>query len=234
MTVLVAASSPEGFAIAADGRRISAKGDYFSDNAQKIWYAVRPGEFALAYGWCGNTRLESDLVTFDFPTVSQEVLSEIRETFSDAQPENVFRDFAKKVYLRLKYFLEGVDPSLSTVTVPETIAQILFVGYVGQNPMQVIGTFTHKDGQAQVPSLCSYDPAENDFLLLSGSATLFERFEAPEITTLRVAIETVRKYAQDCVDQRCTIADCSAFGGHVHVGSVTTEGFSWAVLPIGG
>jgi hypothetical protein len=234
MTVLVAASSPEGFAIAADGRRISANGDYFSDNAQKIWHAVRPGEFALAYGWCGNTRLESGLGTFDFPTVSQEVLGEISEAVNGAQPDTVFREFARKVYLRLKYFLEGIDPSLSTVKVPETIAQVLFVGYVGQNPMQVIGTFSHRDGQAQVPCLSSYDSAENDFLLLSGSATLFERFEGPEITTLRVAIETVRKYAQDCVDQRCTIADCSAFGGHIHVGSVTTEGFSWVVLPIGG
>jgi hypothetical protein len=234
MTVLVAASSPEGFAIAADGRRISANGDYFSENAQKIWHAVRPGEFALAYGWCGNTRLESGLGTFDFPTVSQEVLGEISEAVNGAQPETVFREFARKVYLRLKYFLEGIDPSLSTVKVPETIAQVLFVGYVGQNPMQVIGTFSHRDGQAQVPCLSSYDSAENDFLLLSGSATLFERFEGPEITTLRVAIETVRKYAQDCVDQRCTIADCSAFGGHIHVGSVTTEGFSWVVLPIGG
>jgi hypothetical protein len=146
----------------------------------------------------------------------------------------VFREFARKVYLRLKYFLEGIDPSLSTVKVPETIAQVLFVGYVGQNPMQVIGTFSHIDGQAQVPCLRSYDPAENDFLLLSGSATLFEQFVGPEITTLKVAVETVRKYAQDCIDQRCTIADCSAFGGHVHVGSVTTEGFSWAILPIGG
>jgi hypothetical protein len=100
--------------------------------------------------------------------------------------------------------------------------------------MQVIGTFKHQDGQAQVPCLAVYDSVENDFLLLSGSAILFERFDRPENTTLTLAAKSVREYTQDCVDQSFTVPDCASFGGHIHVATVTRDGFSWVIPPIAG
>jgi len=232
MTVLVAASSPVGFAIAADGRRVSTNGEYWSDSAQKIWSAVYPRKFAIAYGWCGNTRLETRVNAFDFPSVSQEVFDDVNDTVDDAKPEALFKNFVQGVHLRLKSFLEGVDSSLSNVTLPEVIAQVLLVGYVGQNPVQFIATFAHQKGQVQVPCLRSYDAAEDDLLLLSGSATLFSKLVGPENASLEIATETVRRYTQDCVDHQCTIEDCSSFGGHVHVANVTKDGFHWVIPPI--
>ena len=136
--------------------------------------------------------------------------------------------------LKLKCFLEGIDPLLSAVEIPETIAKAIFVGYIGQNPIQVIGEFRHQDGMAKCSSLCFYDSVVDGLFLLSGSPILIEQYDGPENTTLEIAAENVRKYTQDCVDHRCTIPDCAAFGGHVHVATVTTDGFSWVIPPIEG
>jgi len=232
MTVLLAASSPEGFAIAADGRRVSIKGEYMNDNAQKIWPAVSPGKFAIAYGWCGNTRLEGDTVCLDFPTVSRFVFSEISKGQSDAPMTNLLQNFVGGIHRRLRCFLEGIDPALSSVTLPETIAQVLLAGYIGSNPIQMIGTFSHRDGKVQSVDLRSYDPVANDFLLLSGSATLFRAFQGPGNTSLQIATSNAGRYAQDCVDNRDTVSDCASFGGYVHVANVTKDGFSWVIPPI--
>ena len=79
-----------------------------------------------------------------------------------------------------------------------------------------------------------FDFVARKVFLLSGSLELFKAMEDPVDDTLKAAADSVSKYTQDCVDNRFMISDCASFGGHVHVATVTTVGFSWVIPPSAG
>lgn len=234
MTVLVAAYSPEGFAIAADGRRSFGDGGEPIDNAQKIWSAVRPGTFSLAYGWCGQSRLDSGSnPPFDFPVVTRDILSESGGGPFGTTPHDFIQHLATNVYLRLKDFLGEINLANSTVELENSIVKGMLVGYIRESPVVVELEFSHTDGHLKLPSVRMLDVEEQDFLLC-GSIELFAKMEDPVDQTLKAAAECVRRYTQNCVDYRYARSDCASFGGHVHVATVAIDRFDWVIEPIEG
>jgi len=145
-------------------------------------------------------------------------------------PERFLEDFANKVGNELQRFLMGYADESSPVPLPARIVSIALAWYSGGKPFFGCVSFEHTGGTASWKIDVAMDDVDDAVAMIGGSKTIYDRGTAP-IVRLQDAIAVAKKFAQDCVDNRCVLSDCSEFGGRVHVGVLMESGFYWDVAP---
>lgn len=146
MTVLIAAGTAEGIAIAADGRRMNANLEPLTDNGQKIWRNRSADHWDLAVGWTGSTCLEAGAVCFSFPRASREIW---RKLILGEIPYS-FHEFAIQMQTESQTFLElFVNPYPSKIPSSSIRAGALIGTHLGDLTICSSMTFFVENGQAQ-------------------------------------------------------------------------------------
>jgi hypothetical protein len=231
MTVLIATGSPDGIALAADGFRRDFQNTYCTDAAQKVWDGKTRDGHAVVFGWCGQTTLAKLSSTFSFAEFSLVILRNVDLAVYDNSPQEFASDFARTIQAKVGDFLSDYDPQLSTAPLADSIATIAFGWFAGAKPMFAEVNFTREDGVVTATIVTLMTDGGDFVRIVSGSPTLYES-RAWALESLRDAVAAATEFAQACVDNRNTIADCTGYGGHVHVGVVSESGFFWAVPPV--
>jgi hypothetical protein len=230
MTVLFIAGSNEGLAFAADGLQRFVGGEDCVKNGQKIWEGKTLQRESVLYGCYGVCAIERGACTFSFSGNSDYALSTMDlDNYADS-PEHFLEDFANKVGGELQRFLMGYTDESSTVPLPTRIASIALAWYSVGTPFFGSVSFEHTGETAGWKIDVALDNVDDAVAMIGGSQTIYDRGTAP-IVGLQDAIAVAKKFAQDCVDNRCVLPDCSEFGGRVHVGVLTKSGFYWEVTP---
>lgn len=202
MTVLIAAGTAEGTAIAADGHRMNANLEILTGNGQKIWRNRSTDHWDLAVGWAGSTCLEAGAVCFSFPRASREIW----RTLTLGELPDSFHEFAKQMRTELQAFLEAfVNPYPSKIPSSSIRAGALIGTHLGDVTICASMTFFVENGQAQ-----STEPIVETLIggyahIQSGSGFLWENRPQIDPSTLTEAIEDAREFVQACIDGRGTI-----------------------------
>jgi hypothetical protein len=230
MTVLAIAGSREGIAIAADGRRIDENGTPQTDCAQKVWRNRSADHWDLVVGWAGSPEIDAGLVRFSFPSISKEIW----KTLELGNLPKSFSKFAALMRSRLQDFLDAhVNPYPSEISSDRIRIQTLMGTFAGDKAICAAMVFYVKNGQAEVTRPEVETLTSGYVGMVGGSSTLWRKraqFDA-ESATLPEAIKEAEDYVQACIKGNGTIPDCAAYGGHVHVGVVTAQGFRWEKHP---
>jgi hypothetical protein len=229
MTVLVAAGSTEGIAIAADSRRLNADDIFNTDEAQKVWHDRSADNGDLVVGWAGTVEIEAGRASFSFPKVSEEIWRTLRLAGS---PE-VFFEFATLMRGELQVFLDCyVNPFPSRISPNLLNGQTLMGTFTGGNKICAAMIFYVKNGCAQFLQPAVETLTGGYSAMRGGSDTLWEKRPTMDSATLSEAIHDADEYVQECIAGRGVIPDCAGYGGRVHIGVVDVIGFRWEKAPI--
>ncbi len=231
MTVLIAAGSPEGVALAADGFRRDFNNTYSTNTAQKVWEGQTRDGCAVVFGWTGQTSIAKFFSAFSFADVSLSILRNVHLAEYDGCPLDFVGDFARTIQAKLEAFLDDCDLQMSTAPLAESVASIALGWFARKKPVFSVVTFSRENSMIAA-NVVAFETEVDDFVcMVSGSLTVYEN-GVRTIATLQDAIHVARDFAQACVDNRGIIGDCGEYGGHVHVGTVSENGFFWAVPPV--
>ena len=85
MTLIAVVWSPEGFAIAADGREVSTDPENQPEDVQKIFYTSFANETGFAWAWVGGVRV-------DFGSGHRYDLKEITQRVMAGLPDDAYLD----------------------------------------------------------------------------------------------------------------------------------------------
>ena len=220
MTVIAAARSPEGFAIAADGLQIINSAPRSLEHAQKIFATPFANLTGFAFAWAGATSFGFESGKHaDFRKITEGVMEEVLEDAFEDEPEAYFNMVARRIFCELP-----ADVRLSRQ--PE--ADVLFAGFLTGRPLWAEINFPHDETNFLPPSLTKLQCSPRQFNVFVGSDIVAAQMHVSSLQpkNLSEAAQMVRRYAQTCVDNNQSISDCKSFGGHVHVATVTLEGFS--------
>lgn len=228
MTAIAAAWSPEGFAVAADGRQIIESPQQVIDDAQKIFATPFADRTGFAFAWFGAVSfLLNSGRRVDFGETTQCVMDELPEDAYWDEPEAYFGGIARRIFCELP-----TDVGLSS----RPDASVIFVGYLNGRPLCAEIKFPHDDTAFLPPILTKLEFPPSYINVFAGSPTVATDMRRSGLLSqpsdLSEAAEMVRRYAQTCVDNSRVIPDCNNLGGHVHVATVTPEGFSWVIAPL--
>ncbi|HMD76559.1 MAG TPA: hypothetical protein VKG86_04205 [Terracidiphilus sp.] len=230
MTVLFIAGSNDGVALAADGLQTFVGEEACVKNGQKIWEGKTLHRDPVLYGCYNACTIQRGARTFSFPDFSDFALSTMDLDNYEDSSERFLADFANKVGNELQRFLMGYTDESSSVPLPTRIASIALAWYSGGNPFFGCVSFEHAGGIASWKMEFVRQDVHDAAAMVGGSETILSRGTAP-IIGLQDAIAVAKKFAQDCVDNRFVVPDCSEFGGRVHVGVLTKSGFYWDAAP---
>ncbi len=226
-TAIVCAYIPAGFVIGADGRRIDPdSGSIVTETAQKI-FSVKLGKLRLIYAWSGSiVNFKMDGTVFDFKVATDLILTAIdlsqTRTFSEFVTQ-----FANALYILI----------LSSIGVrgfkKEEIARVLFVSYFNGQP-HMAKIYIKHDGQKILRPEVEYSLESVRIHVFTGSEKAYQVFGRQlEPTLLQDASKMVRDYIKLCFIHRDLPLDGeNPIGGHIHIGQLTTDRFSWVYPPI--
>jgi hypothetical protein len=230
MTAIVWQYIPGGFVIGADGRRReSGSGLIETENAQKI-YPIKMGDIRLAYAWSGTTIFHrTDGVVCDLKTVTDCILQSINSarvtTFSD-----FIQLFNTGLHAMLLAYIGGAVRTFEK----SEIARLLLIGYFKDEPYAVHIIVRHDGNIVLKPKIKCWSPSVH-FDVFSGSKRVYEELIhkiVKEPSSLGEASELVQDYILVCMKYQDVDADCANIGGHIHIGQLTPERFSWLNPPV--
>ena len=230
MTLIAVASAPDGFAISADGFSLlrTTPPLLTTQGAQKIFSTQFKNRTGFAFAWWGMTGfiIPKTGKRFDFWKRTLEVMAELPEDAYLDTPEDYFGRIERKIYSSL--------PSVKKM--PESYtSDVTFAGFLNGIPLQVEISFPHNSDGFQPPERTRLATSPNCFRVVAGSETVAKEMRATrqirDPRTLSDSVEMARSYAQTCIDKNKLVDDCKNFSGHVHVATVTPEGFLWVVEP---
>jgi hypothetical protein len=230
-TAIVWAYIPEGFVIAADGRRMDgAKG--YRDNIQKI-FSVRAGKLRLVYAWSGATFFETTDKTavIDMKEITDIILRSI-DTSSVVVLSDFLRLFSNALYTIL---LSPIGAVLKTVE-EKQMPQVLLLGYFQGEPYTA-EIFTRRKNSTILRPEIKCRPMTNRIDVFSGSKRVSEEFDRTprsEPSSLHEARFLIQEYITRCVNYQNVDSECAQIGGHIHTGKLTPKGFSWLDCPLRG
>jgi len=234
MTLIASMWSPEGFAIVADGLQIlegrSPVVTKTRHNAQKIFFTPFINQTGFAFGWAGATAFNLASGThISFVKITEQVMESLPDSAYLEDAEAYFGRVARNIFSDLPV---GVDLR------GQFDAEVMFVGYLRDNPLRVEITFSHTETKFLPPTIKSLEHAPLPFKLLSGSKIIAAKMEEAGLIqqplNLSQATEMVRRYAQVCIDSNQSIPDCANLGGQVSLAHVTPQGCKWINPPFQG
>lgn len=225
-TAIVYAYTSEGIIIGADGRRVIA-GKVESDTVQKIFF-MEFGKSKLAYAWSGSVRNESgDGAVFDFNYLTDFILKNTNMTRKRSFSELV-DSFTHTLYILTLQSFGKIADSFPK----KEIARVLFLGYFDGTPC-VAKVYVEHDGVTILEPQVKYLPPPMGMQIFSGSNKACEIFKLSlREPWLRKVPELVREYIELCFIHRDSLEGENPIGGHIHVGQLTTDRFSWVYPPI--
>jgi hypothetical protein len=232
MTVLfVAASKNEGVVFAADGLQVFENGNPPIENGQKIWEAKSLHDDSIMCGCYGNCRItRTDEKVFSFQSYADFVISTLDVDHYACDPRMFLGTFADKMRAELQRFLMNYSHEQSTVKLKPFIASIALAWYCQGQSFFGCACFTHENGVV-FAAVRPYRADMDDLtMMVGGSPTIYNRGVSP-ISTIEDAITAAKRFAQECVDNKTILPDCTDFGGKVHVGVLRESGFSWDTEP---
>jgi hypothetical protein len=227
MTLIASVWSPEGFAISADGLQIET-GKPPKYDAQKIFHTPFRNDTGFAYACAGAPRFVRPCgQSFDFIRATKLATDDLANEPFPSDPASYFHEIGNRL------FRELVDAE-ADIGLPES--KLFLVGYGNGVPMWAELVFSNTGTRFYPPVLAYVTPSPRRFMVFSGSTTVYGDMEVAEKLSqplnLREATSMVHEYAQTCVTGSASIEDCSNLGGHIHVATITKEGFSWVIEPI--
>ena len=227
MTLVAAVWSPEGFAIAADGLQVETHPPMRIENAQKIFYTPFRDGTGFAYACAGTCRigLRSGR-SFDFLEATKRVIDELAGTPFPNNPADYFNEIGKNLFQKLAEFPADVD-------MPES--RLLLAGYASGTALWAELVFSNTGTRFAPPVLALMDYSPRQFMVFAGSNTVYGDMQIAgklfQPMYLKEAIGMVQEYAQMCIENNTAIEDCTNLGGHIHVATITKEGFTWIKEP---
>jgi hypothetical protein len=228
MTLIASVWSPEGFAISADGLQVET-GKPPKYEAQKIFQSsFRNGTgFALACSGTCQIGFGPDR-SFDFIERAQWAIDELAAEPFPSEAADYFNEIGQRLFSELAYSIS--DPEISE-------SRLLFVGYGNGITLWAEIVFSNTGTRFYPPVLARVTRKPRQFIVFAGSTTVYGDMQVAgklfQPLSLQEAIDMVREYAQTCVESSKSVEDCSNLGGHIHVATVTKDGFKWIVPPIG-
>ncbi|MGB0064833.1 MAG: hypothetical protein WBP85_10355 [Terracidiphilus sp.] len=234
MTLIATVWSPAGFAISADGFQVETNqpSKYY---AQKIFHTQFRDDTGFAYACAGTCHVGfRSGRTFDFLEATKRVTDDLAGTPLPNDPADYFREIGNRLFQELVY---PTDESESAASSDVAESRLLFVGYANGSPLWAELVFSNTGTRFAPPVLVRVDYSPRYFMIFAGSNTVYGDMQIAgklfQPIDLSEATRMVHEYAQTCVDSNASIPDCANFGGHIHVATVTKEGFSWAIAPKG-
>lgn len=243
-TAIARIYTPEGFVVAADGRKIqSDTGAVISDSTQKIFGVEQHGR-RFAYAFAGAVQLtgvDGETILFDFLSAVPEALEQLTTErhkslwhYADSLGE-ILSDSLE----RAKEVGDGLDPSTEG---SET--HIFLDGYYEGHPKRVSLRCSH-----HVHEQSKLEPSSNELypgqpigygseIVLKLLADRDPRFAAycispkdPHNVTLPEAISIAENQVRAHFEPEAIRLDgktCSTTGGNIHIATVTfAKGFRW-------
>jgi hypothetical protein len=230
MTLISTASSPKGFAISADGLEICTGSGEIILDVQKIFSTPFANGTGFAWAWIGDVEVKlASGLSYNLKDITHRIMSELPEDAYSDDPHSYFRRIADRIFYELPTdrYISGLHT---------TDDELIFVGYLAGEPLTAEIIFQHRDGQFVSPAVLEPQIAPRDFYAFAGSNTICKQMmESGKLSqpwNLEEAINAVRSYAEACVNGQASVPDCRYFGGHIHVATVTKDGFEWIVAPI--
>jgi hypothetical protein len=227
MTLIATVWSPEGFAIAADGREVSTDPEKQPGDVQKIFYTSFANETVFAWAWVGYVGVS--FVSgrrYDLREITQRVMAELPDDAYLDNPEDYFRRIAVRIFYELP----------TDIDLPHrTDDEIIFVGYLAGKPLWAEIVFQPREGGFVPPVVIEPKIEPRNFNAFAGSKTVCKQMkESGKLSqplNLSEAVTAVHEYANTCVESQWSVPDCREFGGTVHVATVTKDGFVWIIEP---
>jgi hypothetical protein len=256
-TAIVRIFTPEGFVIASDGRKTRSEDHVvLSDSEQKIFPAPGHGN-QIAYGIAGavhQTAVGSDVVLFDFVAEAEEAARSIAS--------RKCRDLAGYAVRLCRPIHKHLVDGLASGRIPfltsdsksrlggrgNTIATLLFVGFLDGIPYHVRATFFTVEGRVPEPAVETlliepgkpnvYGPSEVYHLMFETEDQRLSEYRRPMRNVgdidLTEAIEIAKNYIRACSDpQFCDTEECRGVGGLPQIATITREsGFQWVPVAV--
>jgi hypothetical protein len=253
-TAICRVYTPEGFVIAADGRRINVgRLPMIENNVRKI-FRITPGRM-LAYSLAGQTGLGPDGTSetvFSFRTATNQAAREIHR----AQPKT-FDEYAKLLCEYLEHSLKAAiktgriarfDPNPEPSELGDTIAWVFLDGYYKRKASRAKLRFFHEDQRLRsdiIPEALnpggaiSYGSDKIIFEVFDGNNPHFAQYRYPKQPTskirLRQAIQIAKRSIRAYSNPEAARIDPStqlSVGGYIHIAKVTPRhGFMWVIPP---
>jgi hypothetical protein len=252
-TAIARVYTPEGFVVAADGRKINhSNPSDIQDTAQKI-LPVQSEWVDLACSFAGAVILTDDDTNesvFDFLPETARASQEL----TARSCQNVF-DYAGRWSKLINAQLNAAKSTGRFREYPSirlgdqrgsTIALVYLDGFYEGIPRRLLMRFFHEDQKLYVPEVSPqklalgrpllYGPAPVEALLDRRDPRL-TRYATPQGTAVSVesGIEICKNFVAACASPEALEIDpqCASVGGHIHIATITPDaGFKWAIPPI--
>jgi hypothetical protein len=226
MTLIAAVWSPEGFVIAADGFQV-ATSRLATYNAQKIFHTPFHHDSGFVYACAGTTQIGFQSGrSFGFIQATKRVTDNLSGTPFPNDPADYFNEIGGRLFQEL--LDSAADPDLGD-------SRLLFVGYANGSPLWAELIFSNTGTRFYPPVLARVTHSPRQFMVFAGSTTVYGDMQIAgklfQPVYLKEAIGMVHEYAQMCIENNTIIEDCTNLGGHIHVATITKEGFSWVIEP---
>lgn len=261
MTAIGALYTPQGFAIAADGRRswqyrpTATSRQFESETVQKI-FAIVIGDVALAYFIRGDTVSEDG---------SWDIADQIRESAQRVNPGD-FSSCPRFVNALCATVQGGIEKARRLRELdgfPNT--EICILGYFRETPSWIDATFHPHLNQLGLHYYLYPRDCEGriflsgsqilDQMIVSGDARIAAQLPLRSANrSLQDAVSFVRNYVETCCSpliRQLEPDGCKTVGGHIHVATIEKPtrtswllkafrqqpkadgGFKWAIPPLG-
>ena len=256
MTAIAWIYAPSGFALATDGRSRAIGNapeelkNRPEDNAQKIFNAKFKGR-DIAYAVTGATA--NNTGTFN-------IFTELDGSLSSANNCQSIYELMPRISTRLKAAFEKAkkdgrlppsfptDAGVAREDGTYAISEILFAGYFSRKrPSFATVRIVHATQVIAEPAVLFETPPQHNFyrgsdviaqLLLEGKDQRLAKYFRPKLiyeSPIEDVIVVAKNYIDACCDPLAITIDpiCEAFGGHIHVATLTSgDGFKWVVPPL--
>ena len=259
MTAIVRTWTPQGFALAADGRS-RREGLIRTEIAQKIFPLESPvGSFAYSISGVAELFIgDSEEVLVSLAEETRRSAESLRGRRTSNLTGYAVR-LVRPAYEALKGVWESIDPQShpSQPSLPgergDTILRLSLDGYHSEYPTSVSVRIFHENGALREPEVLP-ERLQPGFHMAAAPAPMIgqilwmdendQRLSAykgrrmwPDEITLADAIERSRLFIQAHSDPEAIAIDsnCLEVGGRIHIATITpSEGFKWIIEPIVG
>ena len=229
MTAIVWAYGLDGFIIAADGRRLDGDTrEVACDVVQKI-FSVKVDGLRLVYAWKGNAYLEAKKgPDIDFRTITDCIIQglDIKNISTFAEVVEKFRDALFPISRMIFEQMLGQLPS------DKPILGVVFLAYFGGYPYFAEIEIWHDGNQILRPTVECH-PATGKFRIFSGSKMAHNEFgqcDTSSCVLSHLAAEA-KRYIEICFKYQRVDCDASGIGGHIHMGKLEAQGYTWLIQP---
>lgn len=231
MTAIVSVYTSDGFIIGADGLRRGTDGAIVSKTVQKVFH-FENADIRLAYAWSGTTQIydSRNQCVFDFAAVTEKGLQVA--VFTGGPDFASFIGTFQKILYFTTYNAGFVkNGRIVGLNRNERIAQVLIVGYFNGESCLAEIDVCHQNLSLLEPKLVKLQvPMNVNRNIFSGCESAFGAFSERYPMSTDEALLFVREYIQACSDS--AEPDCGNIGGHIHIGKITPEAFSWVEPPV--